>query len=209
MEIERIQSKIFEIRGQKVIFDFDLAKFYETDTSLLKRAVRRNIERFPEDFMFQITKDEANTLLNNRVFQSGTPQYNFSAYLPFAFTEQGVAMLSSVLRSSIAIKINISIMRAFVVVRSILQNTNNNQVEIDNIKRRIEKIEQNNEGLSRKLKTIEEEALSATNDLSEDIRTELDDIYQILNELVSSKKSNDKRNPIGFINHDNNQKTQQ
>ena len=80
MELQVLQSKIFEIRGCKVILDFDLAELYCTETSLLKRAVRINIERFPDDFMFQLTKKEANYLLSNRVYQIGTPQYNFSAY---------------------------------------------------------------------------------------------------------------------------------
>jgi len=82
MELQVIQSKIFEIRGCKVILDFDLAELYCTETSLLKRAVRRNSDRFPADFMFQLTKEEANSLLSGRVCQTGTPQYNFSAYSP-------------------------------------------------------------------------------------------------------------------------------
>jgi len=94
MELPGLQSKIYEIRGCKVIPDFDLADLYCTETSLLKRAVKRNSDRFPDDFMFQLTKDEANLLLSRRVYQTGTPKYNFSAYSPFAFTEQGDAMLS-------------------------------------------------------------------------------------------------------------------
>ena len=80
-----IQNKIYEIRGQKVMLDFDLAELFSTETRLLKRAVRRNIERFPPDFMFELSK-EANYLLSSRVSQNGTPMYNFSAYAPFAFT---------------------------------------------------------------------------------------------------------------------------
>lgn len=86
MELQIIQNKIYEIRGQQVMLDFDLAELYVTETRLLKRAVRRNIERFPEDFMFELTKEEANALLSIRVSQNGTPQYNFSTYTPFAFT---------------------------------------------------------------------------------------------------------------------------
>ena len=86
MELQIIQNKIYEIRGQQVMLDFDLAELYVTETRLLKRAVRRNIERFPEDFMFELTKEEANALLFIRVSQNGTPQYNFSTYTPFAFT---------------------------------------------------------------------------------------------------------------------------
>lgn len=76
MELQVIQSKIFEIRGFRVMLDFDLAELYCTDTSLLKRAVRRNIDRFPNDFMFQLSTEEANTLLSSRVYQTGTPKYN-------------------------------------------------------------------------------------------------------------------------------------
>ncbi len=119
MELQIIQNKIYEIRGQKVMLDFDLAELYGTETRLLKRAVRRNMERFPDDFMFELTNEEANCLLSNRVSQIGIPQYNFSAYTPFAFTEQGVAMLSSVLHSTVAIKVNINIMRAFVMIRTL------------------------------------------------------------------------------------------
>ena len=117
MELQIIQNKIYEIRGQKVMLDFDLAELYATETRLLKRAVRRNIDRFPIDFMFELSTEEANSLLSSRVSQNGTPQYNFSAYKPFAFTEQGVAMLSSVLHSEVAIRVNINIMRAFVSIR--------------------------------------------------------------------------------------------
>ena len=92
MELQIIQNKIYEIRGRQVMLDFDLAELYVTETRLLKRAVRRNIERFPEDFMFELTKEEANALLSIRVSQNGTPQYNFSAYTPFAFTQEGIAI---------------------------------------------------------------------------------------------------------------------
>ena len=141
MELQVIQSKIYEIRGNKVMLDFDLAKLYGTETSLLKRAVRRNMERFPEDFMFQLTKEEANELYINGVFQAGTPQYNFSAYAPFAFTEQGVAMLSSVLRSPIAVKVNINIMRAFVSVRQFVLTNESYTKEIEDLKQRIEELD--------------------------------------------------------------------
>ena len=80
MELQIIQNKIYEIRGQKVMLDFDLAELYGTETRLLKRAVRRNMERFPDDFMFELTNEEANCLLSSRVSQFGIPQYNFSAY---------------------------------------------------------------------------------------------------------------------------------
>lgn len=189
-DIQLIQHKIYEIRGVRVMLDFELAMLYSTNTSQLKRAVRRNIERFPADFMFELTKEEANALLSSGVFQNGTPQYNFSAYPPFAFTEQGVAMLSTVLKSETALKVNISIMRAFVQMRQfILQNREILQ-SIEEIKKKIVELEKNNEN-----------TLSAINDLSEDTRQELDEIYMALAEMAKNRKTQEKRNPIGYIKH--------
>lgn len=115
MELQIIQNKIFEIRGQRIILDFDLAELYEVETRALKQAVKRNISRFPSDFMFELTKSEWQEVIT---ICDNLPQtVKFSPALPFAFSEQGVAMLSSVLRSQKAIDINISIMRAFVALR--------------------------------------------------------------------------------------------
>lgn len=105
-ELVVIENKIYEIRGQKVMLDFDLAEMYEIETKNLNKAVKRNIERFPNDFMFQLTKEE----LSNLRFQIGTSSWGGNRYAPFAFTEQGVAMLSGVLRSPKAIEVNINIM---------------------------------------------------------------------------------------------------
>jgi hypothetical protein len=114
MEIEVIQNKIFEIRGQKVILDFDLALLYNVETRVLKQAVKRNNNRFPEDFMFILSETEINQLVSQSVIPSKS---NLGGALPFAFTEQGIAMLSSVLNSEKAIEVNISIIRAFVTIR--------------------------------------------------------------------------------------------
>jgi hypothetical protein len=114
MEIELIKNSIHEIRGKKVILDFELAKMYQVETKYLKRIVRYNIKRFPPDFMFEITKEEWNAL---RCKFSTSKNAGGIRYLPFAFTEQGVAMLSGLLNSDIAIEVNISIMRAFVMMR--------------------------------------------------------------------------------------------
>ncbi|MCK4344669.1 MAG: ORF6N domain-containing protein [Bacteroidales bacterium] len=119
MDIQAIQQIIFYVRGQKVILDFHLAELYEVETKILKQAVRRNIERFPDDFMFELTKDEINSLIHNIRSQIVTFNWPSITYTPFAFTEQGVAMLSSVLRSERAIKVNIEIIRAFVFLRKI------------------------------------------------------------------------------------------
>ncbi|MFM2038784.1 MAG: hypothetical protein RL432_1723 [Bacteroidota bacterium] len=114
MEIDQIKNSILEIRGIKVILDFELAKLYEVETRVLKQAVRRNIDRFPSDFMFQLTEIEMQHLVSQNVI----PTLNhFGGAKPFAFTEQGIAMLSSVLKSKKAIHMNISIMRAFVMMR--------------------------------------------------------------------------------------------
>jgi len=116
MEIEQIKQSIHEIRGKKVMLDMDLAKLYEVETRVLKQAVRRNMERFPEDFMFELTKDEWNIIRSQLVmFKNG--QGKFPKYLPFVFTEQGVAMLSAVLNSEYAVRISVKIMRAFVALR--------------------------------------------------------------------------------------------
>jgi chromosome condensin MukBEF ATPase and DNA-binding subunit MukB len=113
MELELIKNSIREIRGKRVILDYELAKLYEVETRVLKQAVRRNIDRFPEDFMFELSAEEMQNLTSQIVISNmgGTRHHSF------AFTEQGVAMLSSVLRSKNAILINISIMRAFVLMR--------------------------------------------------------------------------------------------
>lgn len=117
MELQTIQNRIYEIRGQKVLLDFDLAELYETETKRLKEAVRRNIERFPSDFMFELTKDEYNTLRTQFATLDNRGRGKHSKYNPFAFTEQGIAMLASVLRSPKAIEVNIQIVRAFVFLR--------------------------------------------------------------------------------------------
>lgn len=116
MELEVIQNKIFEIRGCKVMLDFDLAMLYNVENKRLKEAVRRNLNRFPDDFMFELTKMEYDSLRSQIAsLKNGRGQH--LKYLPFAFTEQGIAMISSVLNSEKAIEVNISIIRAFVTMR--------------------------------------------------------------------------------------------
>ena len=117
MELQRIQNRIYEVRGQKVLLDFDLATMYGTETKKLKQAVRRNIERFPSDFMFELTNEEYKSLRSQIVTLENDGRGKFSKYNPFAFTEQGIAMLASVLRSPKAIEVNIQIVRAFVFLR--------------------------------------------------------------------------------------------
>ncbi|MBC8418775.1 MAG: ORF6N domain-containing protein [Desulfobacterales bacterium] len=118
ISIELIEQAILLIRGQKVLLDADLAQLYGVETKILNKAVKRNLDRFPEDFMFQLTTEEVETLR----FQTGTSkrQRGGRRYLPYAFTEQGVAMLSGVLNSPTAVRVNIEIMRAFVRLRRLL-----------------------------------------------------------------------------------------
>ena len=116
MELTTIKNSIHEIRGKNIMLDMDLAKLYDVETKALKQAVRRNSNRFPEDFMFQLTKEEWVVLRSQSVTLEGG-KGNHPKYLPFAFTEQGVAMLSAILNSQRAIQASIQIMRAFVMIR--------------------------------------------------------------------------------------------
>ena len=135
MDLQIIQNKILEVRGCRVMLDYHLAELYQVETRALKQAVKRNIERFPGDFMFVLTQEEANLLLSIGVSQNVIPpDYNFGVAMPMAFTEQGVAMLSSVLRSKVAIEVNISIMRAFVLMRQMA-------IGYEELSRRIEELE--------------------------------------------------------------------
>jgi hypothetical protein len=130
---EAISTKIFVIREQKVILDRDLAMLYGVETKYLKRQVRRNIDRFPVDFMFELNKEESLHLRS----QFGTSKRGGNRYAPMAFTEQGVAMLSSVLNSDIAIQINIQIIRVFTKIRTIYADKLNLKLEIEAIKNKL------------------------------------------------------------------------
>lgn len=114
MQLSRIEHKIYEVRGHKVLLDFDLAVLYEVETRALKQAVKRNLRRFPDDFMFSLSEAEIESLVSQNVIPSRS---RLGGAAPFAFTEQGVAMLSSVLNSERAVEVNIAIMRTFVVIR--------------------------------------------------------------------------------------------
>jgi hypothetical protein len=134
MDLDVIMNKIFEIRGQRVMLDFHLAELYEVETKALKQAVRRNIDRFPKDFMFEISLDEYANLRSQFV----TLNWKSIKYAPFVFTEQGVAMLSSVLKSDTAIKVNIEIMRAFVSIRRMALNYTDLVSRIDSLEEKFD-----------------------------------------------------------------------
>jgi len=144
--IKSIQSRIYELRGERVMLDFDLASLYEVETRILNQAVKRNIQRFPDDFMFQLTASEWQSIQSQIVTSSGesnlksqfvTSSWGGTRKLPSAFTEQGVAMLSGVLRSEKAVEMNIAIMRAFVDIRKILLKQSNINEQLKEIKERI------------------------------------------------------------------------
>ena len=117
MKVATLQSKIYEIRNLKIMLDFDLAELYEIEPKVLNQAVKRNIKRFPDDFMFQLTIEEYNSLRSQIVTLNDIGRGKHRKYFPYAFTEQGVAMLSGILNSDVAINMNIAIMRTFVMIR--------------------------------------------------------------------------------------------
>lgn len=182
MELQVIQNKIHEIRGKKVMLDRDLAELYQVTTSNLNKAVKRNIARFPPDFMFQLSKEE----FENLIFQNGTSSWGGTRKLPFAFTEQGLAMLSGLLNSEIAIEINISIMRAFISMREYLTGAALQSAELRELRERIKALEHGSE-----------DTLGAVNDLSEDMRHEIDNLYLAIGEL-SIKPNPALYRPMGY-----------
>lgn len=148
-QLTAIQNKIYEIRGQRAMLDFDLAALYQVETRTLKQAVRRNIEHFPEDFMLRLTPDEANYLIAiGRSQNVIPPDYNIGSTEMFAFTEEGVAMLSGILRSKVAVDINIAIMRAFVAMRNYIMTTTTVTAELAEIRAKLALLERNDEDLS-------------------------------------------------------------
>ena len=187
VDLQLIQSKIYEIRGHKVMIDRDLAELYQVTTGNLNKSVQRNIKRFPSDFMFQLTKEEFDQLKTNLIFQNGISNWGGTRKLPYAFTEQGLAMLSGILNSDTAIQVNINIMRAFVTMRRLISNPP------------VDKNAELREEM-KKLKDYMEEIFADQNDINEDTRIQLELINQTLAELQVHQKLSDKpRRPIGFI----------
>lgn len=140
LSVINIQNKIYEIRGLKVMLDFDLSSMYDVETKALKRAVNRNKERFPQDFMFQLTREEYKSLRYQiGTLETGQGRGRYSKYLPYAFTEQGVAMLSSVLNSKKAINVNIAIIRTFAMVRQYALNYKELETKIKRLEKKYSK----------------------------------------------------------------------
>ena len=185
-QLQVIQSKIYEIRGQKVMLDKDLAELYQVTTGNLNKAVKRNIKRFPPDFMFQLTAEEWELLrFQNGIIKKGRGEH--TKYLPYAFTEQGLAMLSGLLNSDIAIQVNINIMRAFVAIRQLVALPP------------ADKLAELQSEMA-ELKNYVEEILSDQNDINEENAMQLELINQSLAELQMKRQREEKpRRPIGFI----------
>ena len=182
--LQLIQSKIYEIRGQKVMLDRDLAELYQVTTGNLNKAVKRNLKRFPPDFMFQLTVEEWEALrFQIGILKNGRGEH--TKYLPYAFTEQGLAMLSGILNSDIAINVNISIMRAFVAIRQMIASPKTNK--IDELEKRMDAIE-----------NYIEEVFSDYNDINDDTRMQLELINQTLAELQTKDRGFKERKRIGY-----------
>ena len=205
-EIQVIQSKIYEIRGQRVMLDRDLAEMYGVETRVLNQAVKRNIERFPEDFMFQLTKGEFEIMKSQFVISNEPDNQHISVLTsqnvtskiaerrggtqkaPFAFTELGVAMLSSVLRSPLAIQVNMGIMRAFVALRHLVATLPITTSDVTQLRKDFEE-----------LKLDIEDILRDQNEINEDTRIQLDAISTTLAALQSKEPKQKSRRKIGFI----------
>ena len=184
-QLELIQSKIYEIRGQRVMLDFDLAELYQVETRVLNQAVKRNIDRFPEDFMFQVTAEEWVVISSQFVMTSRNKRPKSA--LPLAFTEHGVVMLSSVLRSDIAVQTSVLITRAFVAMWQIIANSP--VIMSAQLQKEM-----------KELKEYIEDVFADPNDINEDTRMQIELINQVLAELQVHKKLSEKtRRPIGFI----------
>lgn len=187
MNLQVIQNKIYEIRGMQVMLDYDLAELYNIETKVLKQSVKRNIKRFEgEDFMFELTKEE---LSRSQIVTLNKGRGKNFKYMPFAFTELGVAMLSSVLNSNIAIEINRNIMRAFVQIRKQLVAVCD---QLPNDKKLTE--------LEQQVKYLQEDIESLSKD-HENYEQHFDDIYLALAELAArNKEKPDKPRPkIGYV----------
>ena len=175
--LEPIKQKIYEIRGRRVMLDKDLADLYQVTTGNLNKAVKRNINRFPADFMFQLTNAEFEKLKANLIFQNGTSSWGGTRKLPFAFTREGVAMLSGLLRSAVAVQANINIMRAFFQMQEALLIVSNTQLQLEQIRTEI-----------KQLRTDMNDTLADQNEINEMTRAQLDAISDALTELQNQGK---------------------
>ena len=191
-ELETIRSRIHEIWGARVMLDFDLAKMYGVETRVLNQAVKRNIERFPEDFMFQLTETEWTAMSSQFVMTSRAKRPKVS--LPFAFTEHGALMLASVLRSDVAINASINITRAFVAMRQALMAVAL-PIKLSEMERAIEDLRRRVDAIM----VSQDEILADQNDINESTRAQLDAISTALAELQGGSAGDRPRRRIGFV----------
>lgn len=186
-----IQNIIYDIRGVKVMLDYDLATMYEVEVAQLKRQVRRNLDHFPKDFMFELTTEELTALrCQNGILKTGRGQH--SKYLPFAFTEEGVAMLSGLLRSKIAIQVNINIMRAFVAVRQAVAAMQSSELRYEQLSHKVDQLNAYVEDILHDQNDINEQQEQFNNELALQIEVINDALDQL------REKKNIPNNPIGF-----------
>ena len=191
VEPMQVQSLIHLIHGERMILDRDLAALYGVETKNLKRQVKRNISRFPSDFMVELTREEYNALrCQNGTIENGRGEH--SKYLPYAFTENGVAMLSSVLTSEVAVQVNIQIMRAFTMLRKTVSSLNETSLRQDKLELEVEN-----------LRNYVEEILRDQNDTNEIVSAQMEAINESLAELAAKVddltiKKPATRKPIGF-----------
>ena len=187
ISVDNIKAKIYEFRGQKVMIDRDLADLYHIETKVLNQAVKRNIKRFPTDAMFILTKDEFESLRSQFVTSN---KRGGARYMPYAFTELGIAMLSSVLSSEIAIQANLNIMRAFILMKHAFHSFMENSVRFEKIEHQIAT-----------LNSYIEDVLRDQNDINDDTAAQLELINQTLAELQAEntiRKQFAERKPVGF-----------
>lgn len=194
---EIIKAHIYELRGRKIMVDSDLAQLYGVETKNLKRAVRMNIERFPEDFMFELTKEEYDFLrCNFLTLKNGRGQH--SKYLPYAFTQEGIAMLSGLLRTPIAIQVNINIMRAFFQMQQTLLAISDTNLQLEQIRSEIKQLRIDMDETLHDQNDINEMLSKEQNNISVQLENINDAIAQLQAE-ANHKELNAQRNPIGFI----------
>lgn len=194
---EVIKAHIYELRGHRIMIDSDLASLYRIETKNLKRAVRMNIERFPDDFMFELTREEYESLRCNFFTLKEGGRGKHSKYLPFAFTQEGIAMLSGLLRTPVAIQVNINIMRAFFQMQQALLMMSDTHLQVEQLRNEI-----------MRLRIEMNETLRDQNDINELVSKEQDNLavqIENLNDAIAQlqadanqKMLNAQNNPIGF-----------
>lgn len=198
LDIEDLKSRIYIVRGQQVMLDRDLAELYGVETKRLNEAVRRNIDRFPDDFRFQLSNLEVKALMSQMVMvadlrsQFATSSWGGTRYKPYVFTELGVAMLSSVLRSETAIQVNINIMRAFVAMRHAMAAMQGADMKVEQLAHKVDQMDAHIDELMHEQRDINREQTETNNEVA----LQIEAINNALDQL--REKPAPKRNKIGY-----------